>query len=70
MFDQIDPPQPIRRSWAVSAAVMGAFGVGFELGWLWAGVKPFDWPSTVLETLFMIGMTVWCAIRAVKGPWK
>lgn len=49
---------------------MGAFAVGFVTGGLWFGAKPFDWPSTVIETLFTTGLTVWFTIRAVKGPWK
>ena len=70
MFDQIDPPRPIRRPWAVCLAVMGAFCVGFEFGILWAGLKPFDWPMAVLELLFTMGLTVWFAIKAATGPWK
>jgi hypothetical protein len=67
MFEQLHKPLVIPRWAAFCVIVGGAFSLGIFAGKLLAGARPFDWTSDILNTLFTLGITIWCTLRAIKS---
>ena len=66
MFEQLHKPLAVPRWISVCGAVLGAFSLGIFAGKLLAGARPVDWTLDILNTLFILGVTVFCILKAAR----
>lgn len=70
MFEQLERKRIQPRSrLALWAAVLGAFGVGFNVRGFAAGAKSWDgsWTLAIVELVIEAGMVVWLAVAATSS---